>query len=380
MYNIISKNSEDFIYLLTCAVNGEVPDKTRCEQIDLDKLYKLASFHSLLSMTSFVLGQVIKLPENYFQAEKQAIRNQALYNIERSKILSEFEKNGIWYMPLKGIVLKDLYPKSSLREMVDNDILCDGSKMAEVKKIMESRGYYCKYYGKSHHDVYTKQPYLAFEMHSALFNEKKEKLYFSYYKNVREKLVKDENNSFGYHFTNEDFYIFLLCHFRMHYDMAGTGLRSLLDVYVFNKKYYDSLNLDYLSAELEKLKLKDFEQNVRSLSNKLYNGEKLNEDEQKSVEYYLSSGSRGTNINLIYSKLNFDDSKKAKRKYLFRRVFPSYDKLKEKNQALEKHKILYPAFLVFRPVKGVFSHPKKILREFKIIKNYKNEENGGKNA
>jgi len=44
-------------------------------------------------------------------------------------------------MPLKGSMLKDLYPENGMREMADNDMLYDADKQQEVMGIMLGHGY-----------------------------------------------------------------------------------------------------------------------------------------------------------------------------------------------------------------------------------------------
>lgn len=46
-----------------------------------------------------------------------------------------FEKAGIWYLPLKGVILKEMYPVYGIRQMADNDILFDFTYRKEVKDI-----------------------------------------------------------------------------------------------------------------------------------------------------------------------------------------------------------------------------------------------------
>ena len=59
------------------------------------------------------------------------MRKALLFDAERKGILDFMEQRGIWYLPLKGVVLKDYYPAVGMRQMSDNDILYDefGSKI-----------------------------------------------------------------------------------------------------------------------------------------------------------------------------------------------------------------------------------------------------------
>lgn len=379
MYNNISKTANDLIYLLSCAVNNQIPDKEKCLKMDFEKLYKLAKFHSLCSITASALEQADLIIPDFVQAKKKAIRKLSLFDIERRAILNEFEKTGIWYLPLKGILFKDIYPKQSYREMIDNDILCDGSKMTQIREIMESRGYTCTLYAKSNHDVYSKPPTVEFEIHKSLFPDDDKNVYYNYYNDIKPRLIKDSGNSFGYHMTDEDFYIFVLAHIKKHYDLSGTGLRSLLDVYVLNKKYRVSLNRDYIDSELEKLNMIQFEFFISELSQKVFTNQPLSESEQKQLAYFIKSGSQGTLEEHYRIKLKNDDSKRSKRRYLMSRFTLSESALKQNHPFFYRHRAMYPLLLVYRPIKGVLTHPKTIVKEYKQIKNLKSDNSGGRN-
>ena len=67
-----------------------------------------------------------------------------LLDAEREQVFKEMDAAGIWHLPLKGSVLKSLYPKPWMRQMSDNDILFDPEYQSEVKDIMVKRGYLAK--------------------------------------------------------------------------------------------------------------------------------------------------------------------------------------------------------------------------------------------
>lgn len=45
------------------------------------------------------------------------------------------EQRGIWYLPLKGIILKEFYPSVGMRQMSDNDILFDEAFAEQVRGV-----------------------------------------------------------------------------------------------------------------------------------------------------------------------------------------------------------------------------------------------------
>ena len=113
--------------------------------------------------------------------------------------------------------------------MSDNDILFDRSFQNQLEMYMKTHGYMVKTIGN--HSVCNKEPIYNFELHTSLYGSNHRKAY-AYYQNVKERLIPDAAGSYGYHFTDEDLYIYILSHAYKHYMGTGTGLRSLLDCYV----------------------------------------------------------------------------------------------------------------------------------------------------
>ena len=374
--NRIRKSANDLIYLLSCAFNEEIPSIERCIEMNLADVYHIASMHFLASAAAFALEQVMELPHEFDQAKKKAIRKLSLFEIERSAVLGEFEKAGIGYLPLKGIILGKYYPKTAMREMSDNDILCDPNRIDDVRPIMERRGYSFERFEDSNEDVYEKPPTMVFEIHRTLFTEKNSVVLFEYYKDIGDRLVK--NSGFGYELSDEDFYIYLLSHMYKHYSNKGTGLRSLADIYVFLNKTADTLDREYIDSELEIIKLFDFERMVSSLSKKVFTNDKLTEKEEKMLDYFIFSCVYGNSdiaeTNKYLRAMDHDLSDKSKRKYFRSRVFISGEKLEKNYPFVNKHRILYPALVVYRPIKGLIIRPKSIFGEYRKVKKLKKED------
>ena len=69
-----------------------------------------------------------------------------------------------------------------------------------------------------------------------------------------------------------------------------------------------------------------------------------------------------------------DDSKKAKRKYIFRRIFPDAKYLEIHYPTVYRHRILYPFCVLFRPFKGMIKNRKKVFNEYKALKEYHSKD------
>lgn len=369
-----SKTVDDLIYLISCSVNQISPDAKRVDEMDLKEIYLLSENHSVGALIAFALETVIEPPKEFDQTKKKALRKLALFDIERKKIFDNFDREKIWYLPLKGSILKDYYPKYGMREMSDNDVLCDASRMANIKTIMENLGFECESYAEWITDNYVKKP-LVFEFHKSLFEAHETKVFHNYYLNIKNKLLRVSEDRCEYRFSLEDFYIYLLAHEYKHYVYGGTGLRSLIDIYVFLRRWEEKMNWEYISNELSKLGMSDFEQKNRSLSQKLFSYEVLSDSEKDSVLFFINSGTYGSfeyqEDDIISMNLAGNDSKGSKRKYIIGRLFVSAEDIKSSHPFVYKHRSLMPLLHIYRIGKACISKPKSIFSEYKSIKRFK---------
>ena len=68
-------------------------------------------------------------------------------DIDKARLFERMEKGQIWYMPLKGTVIKELYPSIGMRQMSDFDILFDKKYAENVREIMLDLGFTCEHFG-----------------------------------------------------------------------------------------------------------------------------------------------------------------------------------------------------------------------------------------
>lgn len=359
------KNALDMLYLTRCAVNQKMPDTEKISHMNLDTLFEVCEKHILTACVAYALEMAGIQNHQFTQAKEKSIRKNILLDAERTKILKRLEQEKIWYMPLKGAILKDWYPKLGMRQMSDNDILCDENCQKEIRTIMTELGFTCEHFGIGCDNAYFKEPVSNFEMHHSLFMVSQVGNLYQYYADVKKRLIKDENNQYGYHFSTEDFYLYLLAHEYKHYSAGGIGVRSLLDIYIFMKKFGDVLDWDYLNAELQKLEMTDYELQSRQLGMKLFSGKKLTDTEKEVLDYYIFSGVYGNLENRVENEIQrFGDGSEAK--YLVKKFFPSRAYL-EKSVPWSKHTVLVPAAFAYRIVRGATHSWKRNTTQFKYV-------------
>ena len=358
------------IYLCSCTLNKTVIDKDRLANINLDHLYQSAGKHMLSSITGQILRNAGITSSDFTKAIALSERKTIILDDEYKKITFEFESSQIWYMPLKGHILKEYYPGFAMREMSDVDILYDSSHAEDSKKIMENLGYEVKSFGDKNDDDYIKKPVSNFELHRNLFKKVEQKRFYEYYKDAKDRLlVKDDDNLYGYHFKPEDFYIYMIAHEHKHFNYSGTGLRSLLDTYLFLKN--NKMDMEYVSEETDKLGISDFEKKNRALATDLFNGAELSNEEQAMLEYIISSGTFGTFDNKVGNEVKKTG---GKGKYILRRLFGPISKkdpynvyFRKRYSTFYKYPVLLPFLPIYRVFDSIKNRPENIKKEIKAI-------------
>ncbi|MBQ3544637.1 MAG: nucleotidyltransferase family protein [Lachnospiraceae bacterium] len=381
----MKKTQYDMIYLAACGVDGVSPEKEFLNGLDMEKLYRLSYSHFMDALVGTTLKQAgVALPKGWNEHISKAVRKVVLFDTERAKLFSFMEQKGIWYLPLKGIVLKDYYPAVGMRQMSDNDILFDYSYCDEVQDYMESQGYEAVSVGIGNHDVYKKEPVYNFELHSTLYSELHQNGWAEYYGNVKDRLALNSGSSYGYHFADEDFYVYITSHAYKHYAGSGTGLRTLLDFYVYLKAKPE-MDFAYIEKECEVLGIHKFEQQNRSLCKKVFdaavlNGiedleQRLSTEEKDMLIYYLSSGVYGTVERGVENRVKKFQKKSGSRSkvwYLLNRLFPGMDTYKH-YPFFYKHKWLLPVCWLYRVFRVLLNKGRRnqMVREIKVVKRIK---------
>lgn len=326
----------DLLYLIRCAIAGHPAEPDRVRQMHLERLYLFSRFHSLAALTYTAVASAWDgnppsglLPAGWKDARDTAMRNSLLFTAERKALEAFCEEKGIWYLPLKGILLQDLYPGFGLREMADHDILFDAAFQQEIHDWFVHRGYAVKEYKQGVHDTYHRAPVLNFEMHTALFEPSAYPEWTTWFAGALSRLRTAEGTHWGRRFAAEYFYLYLLAHMYKHFEMCGTGLRSLLDLFLFRRVYGKQLNQDTLQRGLQELGLTAFDQQACAQADRIFSSEEpLQQEETDALVCYLISGTYGSFRSKLYGTLQElagagnAITSRVKVRYNLRRLFP----------------------------------------------------------
>lgn len=379
------------LHLIRCSLHGEAPDRLP-NDCSWDMVQKLAEFNKVTSSISPAIKSYgYDIPDDVAKHFESAISSTiyriAMFDMEREAVIDDGVKEGLRFLPLKGILLAGYYPVPGMRWMCDNDILygrmsdtsADGAVTESLKHIFESHGFTTESVGGVH-DVFQKKPFFDFEMHSRLVGEDSD--FAAYYSNPWKRAVQVPGKVGEYRFSKEDEYIFMLVHAFKHFDAGGCGIRTLVDEYVFIS-HNDSMDWDYIEAQLDEIGIKDFTDFAREIKNAAFDVFSdegvLTDDDWKMISYMFSSGTYGLVSNCIRRSIDkirdneHIDGAKARRQYLKERIWLSEKQLKVRAPFFYRHKNLRFILPLYRVVRGALVHPKELLYEWRHVRKYDKE-------
>ena len=339
--------------LMAYAADGAEIEKELLQNIDYERLYKFAKAHSVVNLICYALKQLDKLPPEYaapFERELKIGRaREATQELETQELVQELEKRGIKYMLLKGSVMKHLYPRPDLRSMCDVDIQYDTAHKHELDGFMTEHGYELSEVSGTNgvNIAYKRVPFMYIEYHGALMDTDVP-LYNSYFGVNFERTVPVQGCEVKY--TDEDFFVFMAAHLAKHYFIGGSGVRSLLDIWLYMRKKPE-LDKEYIFAELKKIRLDEFINIMFSVTSVLFDGEKMKPELENVIGYILSSGTYGTASNKAAETVK----EEGKLKYVLRRFFPDKDFMAINYPIVRKCVLLLPLLWLVRLVTVLFT-------------------------
>lgn len=266
----------------------------------------------------------------YYQIAR-SLRQENLFKL----ICTAFEKAQIEYMPLKGSVVKYLYPELWMRSSGDIDILIHKSDMSRVSELL------CNELGmefvrEGSHCFEFCQNNLSVEVHYRLLDK-------VMYPKVVEILGDGwkcaiPDSGCRYRLSPEVFYLYHLTHMAVDILNGGCGIRPFIDVYIILHNM--DIERDRLNPLLVSTDLLEFESVVRNIA-----------------ESWMAGVFRGTDLELfivnggIYGRSGNGSAMKqarygGKRAALIKRLFLTYDEMVYRYPSIENKPFLLPLYWI----------------------------------
>ena len=279
---------------------------------------------------------------------------------ETKRIFDAFDKNGIDYLPLKGVNMKPRYPKPELRSMGDADVLIRLEQRQQIDAILRDLGF--TFQQETDHEIIWRSKQLFLELHKHLIPSYNKDLHP--YFGTGWQLAR--HRAMGLHtMSPEDEFLFHFTHFTKHYRDGGIGCRYVADLWVFLRTFPD-LKLSQVEQELEKLQLLEFYSNIRRLMDYWFADGPGSEKLDYITDFIFSSGSWGQMESKTLSRAVRDAKHSplgfsGRLLYLWQTAFPPANVLRDKYKVLYKAPWLLPVVWLLRPFY-------KLLFEFSSLK------------
>ena len=282
--------------------------KSVYEGVNIEDLCRLASLHQ---MEYILLEPLTKLDidEKYKKLIKARLATDTFIDLGQRQqvknISNNLENYGVDYMLMKGSILKEIYPKSVLRQMGDIDLMIYDQTMNRSRELFKFMGYELIDSVKIH-DVYRKEPHWIVEAHWALFDKNVDKKIYDYYQ-VKRATLK-EGTKACYQLSIEDFYVYMIAHMAKHFYENGCGIRNLVDIYVYLEHFKNKLDYEKLETELEVCGLSSFEFQSRRLAYDWLEKKELDSLEKSLFYFMLDCGVYGKGENGFFSQFAKQES------------------------------------------------------------------------
>jgi hypothetical protein len=386
----MDNNRQLLASILSAAIRNKNTDISM-QNADIRELFVLAKHHQVESLTYPLIKELYKSKRN---AEKKILeiwKNDALkqalkqnrYMEGTTKVVRALADAGIPVIALKGIVLKDFYPKPEMRSMMDVDFLIKDIHMNSVIKILRKIGYHKKA-SDNKHTTLASPRHLFIELHTGLVKERFIDKAAQWEKSIWDRCIDYNFNGVSMlTLSLEDHLVYLCIHLANHLVSSGFGLRQLCDLVVYVEKNNNEIDWLEFVKKTEELGIKQFVITLMQVCTRLFDLKvpeyyKLHIVEDNNlnqfIEYIFSGGVFGKNeTRRIIGSYYINAMGKAKIENMpgtFRRVivllFPPYRYMCNKYKLLIKVPILLPITWIYRIIINVFKREKVLSHKFDI--------------
>lgn len=335
--------------LIGCVINNTPPLKP-FENLNWNILYRLAEHHNVVSLIYPAISSMDMpkdVQEKFIYTNKILIARETRQEIEAQSIFSLLNDNGIRFIKLKGITIKNLYPMPYMRTSADVDIYMSKEDRERSRALMKKAGYNLDA-SIHYHDEYSKDEFYIYELHSSVISP--ESKFADIFCDPFRNSVTDPDG-INYQLNKNYFYLHLMIHLSHHFLTGGCGIRHLCDIYVFEKSHPD-LDMDFINNIIKPYELTVFFNTIRNLAYSLFEDKEISKDEMYIAEFIFKSGERGNgelrHISWLSDDKHITWTFTRKCKYFLRLWFPDVDTMKKRYSVLHKFPVLLPVFWVRR--------------------------------
>lgn len=289
--------------LLRGAVTGE--PATIPQNIQWDKLLTQIKFHHVQTLAYCALKDRPEVPQRMYDelsaAHKEQLFLDAQQDYAAEKIRQALTEAQVPHVLLRGALLKHDYPACEMRSMSDLDYLVHTEDYPKIKAAMEKIGGQHVHTDGGHYS-FILPPQVAVEFHPDLIYTASP---VGTAINPGWQYVKPQSGAYALQLSEEGFCLNMLCHLAYHFAKGGTGVRSVLDIWVYRHRHSPQPDRRFVERELERAGLLAFAGQITALSEAWFGGGEMTPELEELGSYILSSGAYGTRSRVVLNAASF---------------------------------------------------------------------------
>ena len=360
---------QNLFELISSVVLGKKPSFDSLSQDEIVEIYKISRSHNITHLSAAALINLDLLmgdekAYSFFEERLNAAMFKRLsmqYSYEKCCLL--LEEEGIDHIPLKGAVLRELYPEPWMRVSVDIDILVRPEDHQKAVEALVNKLGFKRTDLSTPHDVTLKvDDGTNVEMHFDLIEDEIFPKAYKILSNVWQYAIKDDEGSHRYRLEMKFTHFYHLVHLAKHMKLGGGGIKDYLDLYLL---YLAGQSVSSNEALLKEGGILSFATAAEQLSRVWFGGEEHNDITRSLSDFVMSGGlfrSR-KNTNILEIRQN-----KSKLGYYISRLFVPYDYLKKQYPIIERKPYLTPFYEMKRLWNLAFGKKRDFRKE--IIKSH----------
>ncbi len=324
----------------------------------------------LRALDYYDFPEAVVCRQKLLQSTAQSLLVSENQSLEAQQIYEAFEKAQVDYAPLKGSLIKQLYPQENLRSMADVDILVRVSQLDRFDPIMQALGYERE--TESDHEYNWRKGYVHIELHKSLVPSY-DTDYYAYYGDGWKLFRRSEGCRFE--MSVEDQFVYLFTHYAKHFRDGGIGVKHLTDLWVL-REAKPEMDEKYIMSELKKLRLDEFYRNVRKTFDFWFADGELTENVERITHEIISGGAYGkAESNRMAEAIRNapNNSKGSKFRWTMRKIFLPYKNMCMKYPFLRYVPFLLPIMWVVRWITALVCKPKTLKQDVKNARSMSQE-------
>ena len=316
----------------------------------LAELYKISKKHDMAHIVGEALDCAGLLDDGDISRKLAKQQLVAIYRYENiqyeiDSICAAFDKANIPYIPLKGSVIRALYPEPWMRTSCDIDILVHENDLDTAVDTLKNDLVYKSEKTRDYHDI-------SLYSESGVHLE----LHFSIKENISDldrvlsrvwEYATHSGQGYRYDLSKEFFIYHAVAHDSYHFANGGCGIRAIVDLWYLTKD--GNFDDDLVLSLCRESGIERFYLAILELS-QVWFGKRAHSDLSRRMEnYILSGGAYGETETGIAMK---QDARGGKVGYILSKIFVSYEHLRGQYPSL-KCRAMIPVYQVRRWIDSI---------------------------